>query len=51
MRALKITALSIAAVASVAVAMSPAAARPHRHKVCHFERHHGHAVRVCHWVG
>jgi hypothetical protein len=20
------------------------------HRVCHWERHHGHRVQVCHWV-
>ena len=48
MRMLKITSLSIAALAGIVVAASPAAARP-RHRVCHMERHHGHPVRVCHW--
>jgi hypothetical protein len=50
MRAYKMMGLSIATLAAITAAISPAAARPHRHQVCHIERHHHHAVRVCHWV-
>jgi hypothetical protein len=51
MRILKIAGLSIAAAATLTVASAPAFAHPHRHQVCKFERHHGHKMRVCHWVG
>lgn len=51
MRTFKLVALSVAGLAAVTAAVSPAAARPHRHQVCHIERHHHHATRVCHWVG
>ncbi len=51
MRLIKAAILSIATLAAVTAAVSPATARPHRHQVCHVERHHGHPVRVCHWVG
>ena len=51
MRMLKAAALSVVTVAALASAISPAEARPRpKHKVCHVERHHGHATRVCHWV-
>jgi hypothetical protein len=51
MRAYKIIGLSIATLAAVTAAVSPAAARPHhRHQVCHVEHHGHHATRVCHWV-
>jgi hypothetical protein len=50
MRAYKLIALSIAGVAAVTAAVTPASARPHRHQVCHIEHHHHHNVRVCHWV-
>lgn len=56
MRTIKITGLLIAATATLTAGIAPAVARPndhgrndrHRpHKVCHIERHHGHAQRVC----
>lgn len=50
MRTLKILGLSLVTLTTVATATAPAFARPHRHQVCHVERHHGHPVRVCHWV-
>ncbi len=51
MRMLKIAALSVATAAAVISTAAPADARPRpKHQVCHVERHHGHATRVCHWV-
>ncbi len=54
MRTIKTAGLVIAAAAAtLAAGISPALARPNHHKphqVCHIERHHGHAQRVCHWV-
>ncbi len=50
MRMTKIITLSVATLAAVLATAAPAEARPHQHKVCHMERHHGHAKRVCHWV-
>jgi hypothetical protein len=50
MRAYKIIGLTVATLAAVTAAVSPAAARPHRHQVCHIEHHGHHATRVCHWV-
>ena len=50
MRAYKIIGLTVATLAAVTAAVSPAAARPHRHQVCHMERHGHHVTRVCHWV-
>jgi hypothetical protein len=51
MRAYKIIGLTVATLAAVTAAVSPAAARPHRHQVCHIEHHgHHHATRVCHWA-
>ena len=53
---LKLSALSLVAMGLTAVTVAPASARPydshghHPHKVCKFERHHGHRVQVCHIV-
>jgi len=37
-----------AAAAALTLLAAPAAARPHSKRECHWERHHGHKVRVCH---
>jgi hypothetical protein len=52
MTVLKKLAFGTLTAATAVAAFTPALARPapHRHRVCHIEHHHGHAVRVCHWV-
>ena len=50
MQIAKALGLSLVALSIVTLSAVPASARPHRHQVCHMERHHGHHVRVCRWV-
>lgn len=50
---LGVTTLAVASLAlavPTAVTAAPHHNRPHKVKVCKWERHHGHKTKVCHWV-
>jgi hypothetical protein len=50
---LGVTTLAVAALAiavPTAVTAAPHHQRPHKVKVCKWERHHGKRVKACHWV-
>ena len=51
MRLFRLTALSIAAVATLGASAAMARPAHHKpHKVCKIVRSHGHAKKVCRWV-